>query len=152
MYVNVGNGQSLNARVGASTSDNIKYYIPHGQEVTVSGTSGSWSKVTVVGFSGKGSAWVQSSYLQSNNPNPLHNTKAYALGDKNLTTGSFGRYVHNLQIGLGITADGDFGPNTKMAVQSFQSSHGLTADGIAGPNTKTALWGSASATIIANGI
>ncbi|MGY4644074.1 peptidoglycan-binding domain-containing protein [Cellulomonas sp. URHB0016] len=31
--------------------------------------------------------------------------------------------------------DGNFGPRTKSALQSFQRSNGLTADGIYGPNT-----------------
>lgn len=43
------------------------------------------------------------------------------------------------QHGSGIAADGAFGPGTKSAVASFQSSHGLTADGIVGGQTWSAL-------------
>ncbi len=39
------------------------------------------------------------------------------------------------QRGQSLTVDGDFGPGTKSAVTSFQSSNGLTADGIIGSNT-----------------
>src|SRR5690348_936479 len=35
--------------------------------------------------------------------------------------------------------DGDFGPNTKAAVESFQQGEGLAVDGIVGPNTWGAL-------------
>jgi hypothetical protein len=54
------------------------------------------------------------------------------LGDK-------GPAVEELQKLLGITADGDFGPKTKLAVLAFQKSKGLLADGIAGRGTWGAL-------------
>jgi len=53
--------------------------------------------------------------------------------------GSKGADVKYLQKKLKITADGDFGPNTKKAVIAFQQGHGLTADGIVGPNTWAAI-------------
>jgi peptidoglycan hydrolase-like protein with peptidoglycan-binding domain len=43
--------------------------------------------------------------------------------------------------GASLAVDGDFGPLTLAAVESFQSSHGLSVDGIVGPNTKAALGG-----------
>jgi peptidoglycan hydrolase-like protein with peptidoglycan-binding domain len=47
--------------------------------------------------------------------------------------------VIKLQTILGLTADGIFGPQTRMAVVQFQRSHSLTTDGIVGPQTWTAL-------------
>ena len=47
--------------------------------------------------------------------------------------------VKLLQSKLGITADGDYGPNTIAAVAAFQKEKGLTVDGIAGPQTLAAL-------------
>lgn len=43
--------------------------------------------------------------------------------------------------GRDIQPDGDFGPSTKIAVESFQRDHGLGIDGVAGDNTLGALRG-----------
>jgi hypothetical protein len=57
-----------------------------------------------------------------------------------LKEGSKGAAVKILQKQLGgLTADGDFGPNTKKAVIAFQLKHGLKAEGVVGPATWNAL-------------
>jgi hypothetical protein len=57
-----------------------------------------------------------------------------------LKEGSKGAAVKILQKQLGgLTADGDFGPNTKKAVIAFQTKHGLKAEGVVGPATWDAL-------------
>lgn len=153
MYVNCTNGQYLNARQGAGTSYAIKYYVPHGQSVTVRATSGDWKKIVVDGFLSKGEAWVQASYLQTSAPTILHDQKTNALGNRNLSLGMFGRYVHNLQLGLGITADGDFGSGTKMAVENFQRANPpLGVDGIVGPLTMQEFWNQKGSIIVSSGI
>ena len=49
--------------------------------------------------------------------------------------GSKGEDVKVLQKYLGITADGDFGPNTDKKVKEWQKSKGLTPDGVIGPKS-----------------
>lgn len=59
-----------------------------------------------------------------------------------LRKGASGPSVAELQALLGFTGgdiDGDFGPKTEAAVQSFQRKHGLDDDGIVGDNTWNAL-------------
>lgn len=52
-----------------------------------------------------------------------------------LKQGSKGSAVKALQTKLKLTADGDFGPNTKKAVMAFQKKCGLVADGVVGAST-----------------
>lgn len=56
-----------------------------------------------------------------------------------LRIGDKGEDVALLQKELGLTADGDFGPDTLAALKSFQQGNGLKADGIVGRNTWAAL-------------
>lgn len=151
MYINCSNGEYVNCRKGAGTSYEIKYYLPHGEKVSTSTVSGSWTKITPSDYSNKGEAWVQTSFLSTSCPSVLHNTQLSALGNKTLQNGRFGRYVYNLQIGLGISADGRFGAGTEAAVKSFQSGNGLVDDGYAGDLTLTKLWTKNKSVIISNG-
>jgi putative chitinase len=54
-----------------------------------------------------------------------------------LKIGSKGEDVKKLQLKLGLSADGVFGPGTAAAVKKWQSENGLSADGIVGDGT----WG-----------
>ena len=49
--------------------------------------------------------------------------------------GSNGDVVKQIQLKLGITSDGNFGPGTEKSVKEWQTKHGLTPDGIVGPTT-----------------
>ena len=53
--------------------------------------------------------------------------------------GSKGEAVKQLQMLLGITVDGIFGPKTKAAVVAYQTAHNLEPDGICGPKTWAAI-------------
>ena len=151
MYINCGNGEYVNCRYDANTSSNIKYYLPHGEKVTTSSVSGIWTKIVPADYSSKGNAWVKTEYLFATKPTTLHDTKQSALGDKVLQNGRFGRYVYNLQKGLGITADGLFGSGTENSVRTFQGNNGLTVDGYAGDQTKQKLWDLNQSVIISGG-
>ena len=54
-----------------------------------------------------------------------------------LQRGSKGEAVKILQRKLGVTSDGDFGPETEKAVKEYQKYYNLQVDGIAGPQTLT---------------
>jgi peptidoglycan hydrolase-like protein with peptidoglycan-binding domain len=56
-----------------------------------------------------------------------------------LRFGSTGESVKQIQSALGITADGNFGAQTKAAVIAYQQKNGLTVDGIVGPQTTASL-------------
>lgn len=56
-----------------------------------------------------------------------------------LLIGCIGEDVAKLQHSLNITADGDFGPLTKVAVMRYQHAHGLETDGIVGSITRSLL-------------
>ena len=48
--------------------------------------------------------------------------------------------VRQVQITLGVNADGYFGPATETAVERFQRDHGLAVDGLVGEATWAALF------------
>ena len=56
-----------------------------------------------------------------------------------LRAGIKGQEVRRLQKSLSITSDGDFGPLTRAAVQSYQKNNSLIVDGVAGPKTLSCL-------------
>jgi peptidoglycan hydrolase-like protein with peptidoglycan-binding domain len=58
-----------------------------------------------------------------------------SAGAKPLKRGAHGTSVKRLQRGLGLPADGVFGPGTARALKRFQRRHLLPEDGIAGPAT-----------------
>ncbi len=73
-------------------------------------------------------------------PTPRPPVPVGVFADVLLFRGSEGPQVAALQRQLGITVDGDFGPETEAAVRAFQrSTPGLKVDGIVGPATAAAL-------------
>ena len=64
-----------------------------------------------------------------------------AAVSETLRRGSKGDAVKRMQAKLGLTADGDFGPGTEVALKKWQAANGLTADGVVGPKTLAKLLG-----------
>lgn len=77
---------------------------------------------------------------------------ASALCATTLQQGSTGSCVTALQtrlnqLGGGLSADGDFGPATRNAVEAFQGRSGITMDGVVGPDTRNHLNSPGSVTL-----
>jgi putative chitinase len=58
-----------------------------------------------------------------------------------LRRGSRGDAVAAMQLRLGLSGDGDFGPATERALMGWQRENGLEPDGVAGPSTLAKLLG-----------
>lgn len=61
-----------------------------------------------------------------------------------LQSGSSGDAVKQIQAKLGLTVDGQFGPQTENAVRQWQAANGLAADGQVGELTWNKMFGSPS--------
>ena len=77
-------------------------------------------------------------------PAPTTPAQSGAMSDGVLKQGEQGEDVRKLQEALNkngatLNADGNFGPATKAAVESYQRANNLEADGVAGPKTLAAL-------------
>ena len=126
-----------------STSQPYIARVPYGAEVTrFSETYNEgewWSQVAY----GSRTGYMMSRYLSTTNPNPGSHpqTILQAFGSTNLQYGPYYNYcVKNVQLCVGVTADGYFGTNTRDAVITYQSNNGLNPDGVVGPLTKEKLW------------
>jgi len=128
------------------------------QQQTVGGVK--WYKVKITSHTTNSpdlynkEGWSQAQYIThlSGTIPSGHQTAEDAFGTANLSNGSKGNYVRNVQSCLANgrnqynqpyytgTIDGDFGSKTFLAVSSFQSERGLIPDGIVGPATRLALW------------
>lgn len=60
---------------------------------------------------------------------------------RTLRKGMKGDDVVKMQKAIGVSADGDFGPGTLVAVKKWQKLNGLVADGIVGPATQAKMFG-----------
>jgi murein L,D-transpeptidase YcbB/YkuD len=58
-----------------------------------------------------------------------------AEGRKTLRRGARGNQVKQVQLKVGVVANGRFDAATEAAVRQFQRDHGLVPDGIVGPRT-----------------
>lgn len=100
----------------------------------------------------------QSNTLPSNQTsNPISFGKITVSGSsapvssKSSSTAVLGKNITStptakIQSKLGISSDGQYGPQTTAAVKAYQKANGLTPDGIVGPQTLAKMFGSGTST------
>ena len=139
IYESTPNTSSSKTKPTITYTKNGQTYTTQGS-VPVGGTVTDWGDPARNAREGVGQP-ITSSNGQSpqNLVNQIQNqgTQTPALTfSGNLKEGTYNNStVKQIQGMLGITADGDFGPQTKAAVIAFQKANGLVADGIIGPKT-----------------
>jgi len=79
--------------------------------------------------------------LDGSAPSPVPIPRTDPTGRRTIRRGASGSLVRELQSKIGVSVDGDFGPQTEAAVREFQRGRGLVPDGIVGPQTWAALDG-----------
>lgn len=114
-------GYGANGHVAMSTGDGRVIETPSDEGHMV-GFSGFWTGRTHA-------FWTGAALI------PGVDTGAVTPSDPILRVGSNGPVVADWQKFLGVTADGQFGPQTEQAVKNFQSLFGLEIDGIIGKQT-----------------
>jgi Putative peptidoglycan binding domain len=91
-----------------------------------------WQQATTTGWKGISIGAGNLSGVTPTTSTPI--LKLHALGDLVVWA-----QEHLASAGYTIPIDGDYGPVTQTAVESFQAAHALTVDGIVGPATWAAL-------------
>lgn len=78
-------------------------------------------------------------------------TRSTGATSRTLGVGSKGALVTSIQRQLHVAQDGQYGPNTKAAIEQLQRQHGLQVDGVVGAQTIAALRGNPNARKITPG-
>lgn len=151
---------ALNMRASASTDSKCVKTLHEGDKVTITGSKGSWYKVTV----GKKTGYVAKKYVSVGGSSSNSSSSGNSSGSSSVNAkikdlgsapasskpGDSGAKVKKLQKALKIRGyysgeiDGNYGESTKKAVKKFQKSVGISADGVAGKKTIQKLFSTSS--------
>jgi hypothetical protein len=146
------NTHTANSEVEMQTDGNLVIYAPGHIAVWATGTFNQYSALLgqndgnfVVYAPGNKPVWATNTSTVK--PVVPSSTPATLTSCPTMRQGSAGSCVLLLQQSLNsaggvsptLTPDGNFGPLTRQAVVSYQTSRGLTVDGVAGPQTLQAL-------------
>ncbi len=141
------NTSALNMRSSASTDAKVLTVLHQGDKVTIKSTSGSWYKVSCNGKTG----YVAKKYItisgnsKTDQSKKGDSKKAKTSSDGTCQIGDKGDAVRKVQKRLKAlgylkgNVDGDFGNQTKTAVQNFQKRNGLKVTGKVNSATLTKL-------------
>ncbi len=123
---------SLNMRKAATTDSDVIKVLKEGTKVTITGSSGSWYKVTVDGKTG----YVGKKYISvgksSSSSSKKSNNNSSGGTCKPGDTGESVKKVQKRLKALGYydkSIDGDYGNGTKSAVKEFQKKNNLKVTG-----------------------
>ena len=123
---------SLNMRKAATTDSDVIKVLKEGTKVTITGSSGSWYKVTVDGKTG----YVGKKYISvgksSSSSSKSSNSNSSGGTCKPGDTGESVKKVQKRLKALGYydkSIDGDYGNGTKSAVKEFQKKNNLKVTG-----------------------
>lgn len=134
-------GNAVNLRSGPGTSYARLSYLYKGDQVTITGQSGSWYAVNFSGTSG----YVYGSYVSVSASGGSSSAEESTASSTALRRGSTGTAVKTLQgnlimLGyLNASADGIYGAKTEAAVLQYQKVNQLGTDGVAGTQTRSAV-------------
>jgi hypothetical protein len=129
------NGSCLRIREDANLQSPIVGCIPNGTKITTTEIINGFARLSPKRF--VFAKWIDSKPSTSNVSNI---TSSGTAGLVNLSLGSRGSEVKEIQKALGVQPTGYYGRTTYRLVREFQSRNNLAVDGIVGPQTRSAIF------------
>ncbi|GAX38124.1 peptidoglycan-binding domain-containing protein [Nodularia sp. NIES-3585] len=129
----ITNGSCLRVREDANLNSRILDCLPNRTQIQTTEIINGFARLSRNRF--VSARWIGST--PNNRPvNPIGGTG----GQVNLTLGSRGAAVTEVQRALGVQQTGYYGPTTTRVVREFQARNNLRVDGIVGPQTRSAIF------------
>lgn len=129
------NGSCLRVREDANLNSRVVDCIPNRTQITTTEIINGFARLSTNRF--VSARWIGS----SPNNRPVRNVTPGGVGGQvNLSLGSRGAAVTEVQRALGVQQTGYYGPTTARVVREFQARNNLIVDGIVGPQTRSAIF------------